>query len=90
VAVQAAVGEVLSTVTDVASKLAAGPALPAVSLTPEAASLKITVPSEQEETVTVIDDPEEAEGVKTHPVAVPAFEKSAEVNPETALEKVRV
>jgi hypothetical protein len=59
-------------------------------VTERAASLKTTVPSEQEVAVTVIDVPEEAEGVKTHPVADPAFEKSAEVKPETASEKVRI
>ena len=64
--------------------------MPAESVTERAASLKTTVPSEQEVAVTVIDVPEEAEGVKTHPVADPAFEKSAEVKPETASEKVRI
>jgi hypothetical protein len=68
----------------------AGPVLPAVSLTPEAANLNTTVPSEQEETETVIEEPAAAEGVNTHPVAVPVFEKSAEVKPVTASEKVRV
>jgi len=48
------------------------------------------VPSEQEAAVIVIDDPEAAEGVKIQPVAVPEFEKSAEVSPETASEKVMV
>ena len=45
---------------------------------------------EQEETVIVIEEPEDAEGVKTQPVAVPVLEKSAAVNPEIASEKVRV
>ena len=85
-----AVGAVRSTVTEEASKLAAGPVLPAVSLTPEAASLNIKVPLEQEETVIVIEEPEDAEGVKTQPVAVPVFEKSAEVKPDTVSEKVRI
>ena len=85
-----AVGAVRSTVTEEASKLAAGPVLPAVSLTPEAASLNIKVPLEQEETVIVIEEPEDAEGVNTQPVAVPVLEKSAAVNPEIASEKVRV
>ena len=48
------------------------------------------MPSEQEAAVTVIDEPEEAEGVKTQPVAVPVLLKSAEVNPETVSEKVRI
>jgi hypothetical protein len=85
-----AVGAVRSTVTEEASKLAAGPVLPAVSLTPEAASLNIKVPLEQEETVTVIEDPEAAEGVNTQPVAVPVLLKSVEVRPEILSEKVRV
>ena len=68
----------------------AGPLLPAASETVLAARLNTTVPSEQEVAVTVIDVPEEAEGVKTQPVADPAFEKSAEVKPETASEKVRI
>ena len=79
-----------STVTEEASKLLAGPLLLAASETALAAKLKTTVPSEQEETVTVIEEPEEAEGVNKQPVAVPVFEKSAAVNPATASEKVRV
>ena len=81
---------VRSTVTDAAATLLAGPALLALSLTPAAASLNITVPAEQEETVTVTDEPEAAEGVNTQPVAVPVFEKSAEVKPDTVSEKVRI
>ena len=64
--------------------------MPAVSVTERAASLNTKVPSEQEETVTVIDEPEAADGVKTQPVDDPVFEKSAEVKPETASEKVRI
>ena len=45
---------------------------------------------EQEETVTVIEDPEAAEGVNTQPVAVPVLLKSVEVRPEILSEKVRV
>ena len=51
---------------------------------------KINVPSEQEEPVTVIEEPEAAEGEKTQPVAVPVLEKSANVRPETLSEKVRI
>ena len=69
---------------------APGPVLPAVSVTALAAKRKTTVPAEQEVTETVIEEPELAEGVKTQPVAVPAFEKSAEVKPVTASEKVKV
>ena len=83
-------GLVLSTKIEEALTLAAGPVLPAESETDANASFKITVPSEQEATVTVIEEPEAAEGVKTQPVAVPVFEKSAEVRPEMLSEKVRV
>ena len=62
----------------------------AASETAEAASRSTTVPSEQEATVIVIDDPEAAEGVNKQPVAVPVFEKSAAPNPEIASEKVKV
>ena len=48
------------------------------------------VPSEHDETVTVTTVPEAAEGVKTQPVDVPAFEKSAGARPLIAFEKVRV
>jgi len=82
-------GLVLSTLTEEALRLDAGALLPAASETAEAASLSTTVPSEQEETVTVIEEPEVAEGVKTQPVAVPVLEKSAEVKPLTDLEKAR-
>jgi hypothetical protein len=68
----------------------AGPLLPAVSETALAAKLNTTVPSEQEETVTVIEEPELAEGVITQPVAVPVLLKSEAVRPVTLFEKVRV
>jgi hypothetical protein len=51
---------------------------------------RITVPSEQEEAVTVIEEPEAAEGEKEQPLAVPVFEKSAEVRPAIDSEKVRI
>ena len=85
-----AVGAVRSTVTEEALRLLAGPVLPAESATEEAARRSTTVPSEQDDAVTVIEEPEAAEGVKTHPVAVPVLEKSEAVNPETVSEKVRV
>ena len=85
-----AVGAVRSTVTEEASKLVAGPLLPAESATEEAARRSTTVPSEQEVSETVIDEPEAAEGVKTQPEAVPVLEKSAAANPEMASEKVSV
>ena len=88
--VHEAVGALRSIVTLEATAAAAGPVLPAVSVTPLAARLRITVPSEQLATVTVIDVPEAADGVKTQPVAVPVLVKSDEAIPETDSEKVRV
>ena len=76
--------------TEDASTLLAGPLLPAASETAEAANLSTTVPAEHEAAVTVIDEPEAAEGVNTQPVAVPVLLKSAAVRPEMASEKVRV
>ena len=78
-----------STVTKEALGPLTGPVLPAESETEEAARRSTTVPSEQEATVIVIEEPEAAEGVKTQPVAVPALEKSAAVKPEMLSEKVR-
>jgi hypothetical protein len=86
---QETVGLVLSTRIEEALRLDAGALLPAESDTAEAANLSTTVPSEQEETVTVIEELEAVEGVKTQPVAVPVLEKSAEVKPLTDLEKAR-
>ena len=87
---QEAVAAVRSIFTEEASTLLAGPLLPAESATEEAARRSTTVPSEQEVSETVIDEPEAAAGVKTQPVAVPALEKSAAVRPETASAKVRL
>jgi hypothetical protein len=84
-----AVGAVRSTVTEEALRLLAGPVLPAESATEEAARRSTTVPSEQDDAVTVIEEPEAAEGEKEQPEAVPALEKSAEIRPETDSEKVR-
>jgi hypothetical protein len=78
------------TVPPEATGVETGPGLPGTSLTALAANLSITVPDEQDDSTTVIDDPDEAEGVKTQPVAVPVFEKSAEVSPVTGSEKVKV
>jgi hypothetical protein len=68
----------------------AGPLLPAASEIALAARLNTTVPSEQEETVIVIKDPELAEGAKTQPVAVPVLLKSEAVRLVTLFEKARV
>lgn len=59
-------------------------------MTEAPAKLNTTVPSEQEAAVTVIDEPELAEGVNTQPVADPVLLKSAEVMPLTNSEKVRI
>jgi hypothetical protein len=48
------------------------------------------VPSEQLATVTVIDVPLAADGVKAQPVAVPALEKSLDAMPLTDSLKVKV
>jgi hypothetical protein len=87
---QVAVGAVRSIVTLAASVLDVGPVLPAVSVTPFAASRAITVPSEQLATVTVIEVPLEADGVNTQPVAVPVLEKSLDAILLTDSLKVRV
>ena len=73
-----------------ATAAVAGPVLPAVSVTPLATRFATTVPSEQLATVTVIELPEAADGVKVQPVAVPVLVKSAAAIPETDSEKVRV
>ena len=88
--VQDAVGAVLSIVTLEATAAAAGPLLPAVSTTPLAARFMMTMSSEQLLTVTVIDVPEAADGLKVQPVAVPVLVKSAAAIPDTDSEKVRV
>jgi hypothetical protein len=62
--------------------------LEAESLTASAAKDSTTVPSEQEATVTVTDEPEAAEGEKVQLVAVPVLAKSAAVRPVTGSEKV--
>ena len=87
---QEAIGEVRSTTTEEAVRLEAGPELPAKSETASEASLSTPVPSEQEVSVTVKEEPEDDEGANEQPVAVPALEKSAAVKPETLSEKVSV
>ena len=87
---QEAIGEVRSTTTEEAVRLEAGPELPAKSETASEASLSTPVPSEQEVSVTVKEEPEDDEGANEQPVAVPALVKSAAVKPETASEKVSV
>ena len=85
-----ALGALRSTVTDEAELAALGAEFPAASTTaPERTSTTI-VPSLHEVTVTVNVVPDEVAGENTQPVAVPVFEKSAAVKPETAPSNVKV
>jgi len=60
-----------------------GPVLPAASATPPVASFDCRVPSWHWVTTTFTDEPDAADGVNTHPWAVPAFEKSPAAIPTT-------
>lgn len=88
--VEVVVGAVVSMVTLVASAIEVGPVLFAESATALAASRAMTVPSEEQVTVTVIEVPDAAEGVKVQPVAVPVFVKSPVPMPETDSENASV
>jgi len=89
--VKVAVGATLSIVMVDALLSALGPTFDAPSVTLLALSLAMTVPSEVHSTLTVIEVPEAADGVKTHPLAVPpAFVKSPVAMPETASENASV
>jgi hypothetical protein len=55
-----------------------------------AAKFSITVPPEQEDKMTVKEEPDEAEGVMTQPAAVPVLEKSDDVRPVTDSAKAKV
>ena len=85
-----AAGALRSMTVTAASRTDEGDELPALSETEPAAKRGCSVPAEHKEAVTVIEEPEEEEGVKTQPVAVPRLVKSAEARPETASEKARV
>jgi len=85
-----ALGTTVSIVTLDALVALAGPVLPAGSLTELAASLAITVPSDAHATVTVMDVPDDADGVNEQPVAVPVLEKSPLAIPLTLSEKFSV
>lgn len=76
----------------VASVALEGPVLPAVSVAPLIANRGISVPPEHEVTLTVKVVAEVEVGAKTHPVALPAFEKSPATTLEVFidLEKVKV
>ena len=81
---------VVSIVTLDALEALAGPVFATESLTESAASLAITVPSEEHATVTVMDVPDVADGVNKQPVAVPVLEKSLLIIPVTLSEKSSV
>ncbi len=82
-------GAVVSMVIGEAVAGAAGP-LPLALVTLPLFMRNRTVPSDVHSTDTVIDEPVEAEGVTTHPVAVPMkFTKSVEAIPETLTLKLK-
>ena len=77
-----------ASVTVEESTAATGPVFPAVSDTPFCARRSWSVPSWHWVTTTLTLLPLAADGVNTHPTAVPAFVKSAAAIPETDSEKV--
>jgi hypothetical protein len=79
--VQLAVGAVRSIVSDALVTADGGPAFDELSTTLFGAKRSARTPSLQPVTVTLNEDPDEADGVNTHPVAFPVFEKSPEANP---------
>ena len=83
------VGAVVSMVTGKAVEAEAGP-LPLALVTLPLFMRSTTVPSDVHSTDTVMDEPVEDEGVKTHPVAVPMkLTKSVEAIPETLRLKLK-
>jgi hypothetical protein len=82
------VGAVRSIVTVAAAVAIAGAGLPAASVTPSAARVRITVPALQELAVTVKLVPEPAVA-KVQPVAVPVLLKSAEVMLAAAIDSLK-
>ena len=70
----------VSIVTDEALTPDTGPFMPDADTAP-AAIRATTVPSDEHATDTVTLEPEEPDGVNTHPVAVPVLEKSLDVRP---------
>ena len=85
-----ALGATVSIVTLDALVALAGPRLPAGSLTELEASLATTVPSDAHATATVMDVPDDADGVNEQPVAVPVLEKSPLTIPLIFSEKFSV
>ena len=76
------VGTSVSIVTDEALTPDTGPVMPE-AVTASAAIRATTVPSDAHATDTVTLEPDEPDGVNTHPVAVPALEKSPAAIPVT-------
>ena len=79
--VHVAEGLTESIVTDAALSAAAGPVTEVRSTTAFPVNWAITVPSDVHTTETVIVVPVLADGVNTHPVAVPVLEKSLDSRP---------
>ena len=79
----------VSIVTDEALTPDTGPFMPD-AVTASAAIRATTVPSDEHTTPTVIVFPDPEDGVNTHPVAVPVFEKSLDVRPLILLLKTNV
>ena len=78
------VGASESIVTDEALTPDTGPVTPGTE-TASAAIRATTVPSDEHTTDTVTLEPDELDGVNTHPVAVPVLEKSPVATPATLL-----
>ena len=74
----------VSIVTDEALTPDTGPVMPE-AVTALAAIRATTVPSDEHATDTVTLEPDELDGVNTHPVAVPVLEKSPVATPATLL-----
>ena len=74
----------VSIVTDEALTPDTGPVMPDADTAP-AAIRATTVPSDAHTTDTVTLEPDEPDGVNTHPVAVPVLEKSPAAIPVTLL-----
>jgi hypothetical protein len=83
------VGTSVSIVTDEALTPDTGPVMPEAE-TASAAIRATTVPSDEHTTDTVALEPDEPDGVNTHPVAVPVLEKSPAAIPVTLLLKTSV
>ena len=79
----------VSIVTDEALTPVTGPVMPD-AVTALAAIRATTVPSDEHTTDTVTLEPDELDGVNTHPVAVPVLEKSPAATPVTLLLKASV